>query len=156
MFGCLTTRSSAHVVPVSIYIIYVNQLSGCDVLHEAYATLYCSEYDLCTHYECLQLDCDVFGVGGGVLLTKIIDSGSDYWITGVSVTSSLNHTVIKYRFGRTIAQVISSWLPTAAARVQSRVWSSGICGGQIGTGAGFFRVLPFPLSIFIPPNSPPS
>jgi hypothetical protein len=47
------------------------------------------------------------------------------------------------------------WLPTAAARVQSRVWSSGICGGQSGAGAGFLRVLRFPLP-FIPPNSPSS
>jgi hypothetical protein len=51
--------------------------------------------------------------------------------------------------GRAIAEAVSRWLPTAAARVQSRVWSSGICGA----GAGFLRVLRFPLP-FIPPNSP--
>jgi hypothetical protein len=39
--------------------------------------------------------------------------------------------------GRAIAQAVSRWLPTAAAWVQSRVWSSGICGGQSGAGAGF-------------------
>jgi hypothetical protein len=33
--------------------------------------------------------------------------------------------------------------------VQAR--SCGICGGQSGTGAGFPRVHPFPLPIFIPP-----
>jgi hypothetical protein len=43
--------------------------------------------------------------------------------------------------GRAIAEAVSSWLPTAAARVQSRVWSSGICGGPSGVGAGFLRVL---------------
>jgi hypothetical protein len=43
----------------------------------------------------------------------------------------------------------------AAARVQSRAWSSGICGGESGAGAGFLRVLQFPLP-FIPPNSPSS
>jgi hypothetical protein len=32
-------------------------------------------------------------------------------------------------FGRAIAEAVSRWFPTAAARVQSRVWSSGICGG---------------------------
>jgi hypothetical protein len=48
------------------------------------------------------------------------------------------------------------WLPTAAARVRVRVWSSGICGGQSGAGAGFLRVLRFPLPIFIPPISPSS
>jgi hypothetical protein len=39
--------------------------------------------------------------------------------------------------GRAIAEAVSRWLPTAAAGVQSRVWSSGICGGQSGAGAGF-------------------
>jgi hypothetical protein len=53
-------------------------------------------------------------------------------------------------------QAFSSWLPTAAARVRARVWSSGICGGESGAGAGFLRVLRFPLPIFIPPSSPSS
>jgi hypothetical protein len=57
---------------------------------------------------------------------------------------------------RAIDQAVSRWLPTAAARVQTRVWSSRICGGQSGAGAGFLRVLRFPLPIFIPPNSPSS
>jgi hypothetical protein len=34
-----------------------------------------------------------------------------------------------FKIGRSIAEAVSRWLPTAAARVQSRVWSSGICGG---------------------------
>jgi hypothetical protein len=57
------------------------------------------------------------------------------------------------KHGRTIAEAVSRWLPTAAAWVQSRVWSSGICGGQSGVWAGFLRVLRFPLP-FIPPNFP--
>jgi hypothetical protein len=32
----------------------------------------------------------------------------------------------------------------------------GICGGQSGAGAGFLRVLWFPLPIFIPPIAPKS
>jgi hypothetical protein len=56
--------------------------------------------------------------------------------------------------GRAIAQAVSRWLPTAAARVRAWVWSCGICGGQSGAGAGFLRVLRFPLPIFIPSNSP--
>jgi hypothetical protein len=48
------------------------------------------------------------------------------------------------RVGRTIAQAVSRWLLTAAARVWFRVWSSGICGGQSGAGAGFPEYFGFP------------
>jgi hypothetical protein len=58
--------------------------------------------------------------------------------------------------GRAIAQAVSRWLSSAAARVRARVWSCGICGGQSGTGAGCLRVLRFPLPIFIPPIAPHS
>jgi hypothetical protein len=60
-----------------------------------------------------------------------------------------------YKNGRAIAEAVSRCLPTAAVRVQTRVWPSGICGGQSGAGACFLRVLRYPLS-FIPPNSPSS
>jgi hypothetical protein len=59
-------------------------------------------------------------------------------------------------YGRAIAETVSRWLPNAAASVRSRFWSSGICGGQSGAGAGFLRLLRFPLSIFIPPIAPQS
>jgi hypothetical protein len=58
------------------------------------------------------------------------------------------------KYGRAIAQAASRWLPTAAARVRSQVRSCGICDGQSGTGAGFLRVLRFPLPIIIPPTAP--
>jgi hypothetical protein len=58
--------------------------------------------------------------------------------------------------GRAIAQAVSLWLPTAAARVRARILSCGICGRQSGAGAGFLRVLRFPLPIFIPPIAPQS
>jgi hypothetical protein len=61
---------------------------------------------------------------------------------------------VSFSLGRTIAQAVSRWLPTAAARVRARVWSCGIYGGQSGAGAGFLRVLRFPLPIFIPPIAP--
>jgi hypothetical protein len=48
------------------------------------------------------------------------------------------------RFGRAIAQAVSRWFPTAAARVRARVWPSGICGGPSGAGAGFLRYFDFP------------
>jgi hypothetical protein len=58
--------------------------------------------------------------------------------------------------GRAIAQAVSRWLPIAADRVRSRVRSSGIYGGQSGAGAGFLRVVRFPLPIFIPAIAPQS
>jgi hypothetical protein len=58
--------------------------------------------------------------------------------------------------GPAMVQAIGSRIPTAAARVQPRVWSSGICGGQSGAGTGLFRVLRFCLPIFIPSISPSS
>jgi hypothetical protein len=55
------------------------------------------------------------------------------------------------KLGRTVAQAVRRWLPTAAARVRVRP-ACGVCGGQSGTGAGFLRVLQLPLPI-IPPIS---
>jgi hypothetical protein len=56
---------------------------------------------------------------------------------------------------RAIAQAVSCWLPTAVTQVRTSFWSSRVYGGQSGAGAGFLRVLRFPLP-FIPPNSPSS
>jgi hypothetical protein len=66
--------------------------------------------------------------------------------------SVLQSNIRKSLFGRAVAQAVSRWLPTAAARVRVRA-ACGACGGQSGTGAGFLRVLRFPLTI-IPPSSP--
>jgi hypothetical protein len=57
--------------------------------------------------------------------------------------------------GRAVAQAVSRWLPTAAARV-CVLAACEICGGQSGTGVGFLRVLRFPLPIIIPPICPSS
>jgi hypothetical protein len=40
-------------------------------------------------------------------------------------------------------------LTTTAVRIRSQVRSSGMCDVQSGTGADFFRVLRFPLPVFI-------
>jgi hypothetical protein len=66
------------------------------------------------------------------------------------------HVLSSFDEGCAIAQAVSRLLPTPAARFRSRVWSSGICGGQSGAGAGFLRVLRFPLPIFIPSIAPQS
>jgi hypothetical protein len=63
---------------------------------------------------------------------------------------------IEMHQGRTVAQAGSCWLPTAEAWVRTRVWSSGIYGRQSGARAGYLRLLLFPLTIFITPNSPSS
>jgi hypothetical protein len=55
---------------------------------------------------------------------------------------------------RAVAQAVSRWLPTAAAWVRARS-ACGVCGGQSGTGAGFLRVLRFPVPI-IPSICPSS
>jgi hypothetical protein len=68
----------------------------------------------------------------------------------------INNLKLALHLGRAIAKAVSRWLPTAVVRVRFRVWSSGICGGQSGAGAGFLRVLQFPLPIFIPPVAPQS
>jgi hypothetical protein len=57
-------------------------------------------------------------------------------------------------FGRAVAQAVRHWLPTAVVRVRVRA-ACWVCGGQSGTGAGFLRVLQFPLPI-IQPISPSS
>jgi hypothetical protein len=47
----------------------------------------------------------------------------------------LHATVVP--LGRAAAQAVSRWLPIAEARVRIRA-VCGVCGGQSGTGAGFF------------------
>jgi hypothetical protein len=57
--------------------------------------------------------------------------------------------------GRAIAQAVSRQLPTAAARVQTRVDTWDVMD-KSGAGAGFLRELRFPLTISIPSCSPQS
>jgi hypothetical protein len=55
-----------------------------------------------------------------------------------------------------IAQAVSRRNPFSAARVRARFKSDGIYGGQSGTGAGFLRVLRFPLPGLIKTTAPHS
>jgi hypothetical protein len=86
---------------------------------------------------------------------QIIEKISKFFFYGNNIANCLQTYKQIGSQGRAIIQAVSRWLSSAAARVRARVWSSGICGGQFGEGAGFLRLLGFPLSIFIPPNSNP-
>jgi hypothetical protein len=73
---------------------------------------------------------------------------------GIRVLPSITYISNYESEGRAVAQAVSRWLPTAAARVRVRA-ACGVCGGQSSIGAGFLRVLRFTLPI-IPPISPSS
>jgi hypothetical protein len=83
--------------------------------------------------------------------SRLSASGWCHFVLAVHSTMSLTLCL-----GRAIAQAVSRRLPTAEARVRAKVRSCGICGGQSGTGAGFLRVLRFPLPVLIPPTAPHS
>jgi hypothetical protein len=55
---------------------------------------------------------------------------------------------------RAVAQAVSRWLPTSAARIRVRT-AYGFCDGQSGTVAGFLGAVLFPLLIIISPIFPP-
>jgi hypothetical protein len=59
----------------------------------------------------------------------------------------------QYILGHAVVQAVSCWLPAAASRVRVRA-ACRDCGEQSSIGAGFLRVLPFPMPIIIPPISP--
>jgi hypothetical protein len=94
-----------------------------------------------------------------MITRKVFEKGNSSYVKWVlcfaSVDSQL-HIVSNIPHGRAIAQAVSRWLSTAACRARARVWSCGICDGQSGAGAGFLRVLRFPLPIFTPPVAPES
>jgi hypothetical protein len=59
-----------------------------------------------------------------------------------------------HRWELVIAQTVIFRHPTATVRARTQVRYSRICGGQIGTGTDFLRVLLFPLPISFAPIAP--
>jgi hypothetical protein len=45
---------------------------------------------------------------------------------------------VTYNIGRAIVQAVSSWLPTAAARVRARVWKVGFVADKVALVQVFF------------------
>jgi hypothetical protein len=94
---------------------------------------------------------NTFKALGQILPTDLEYSG---WKNTQSVLIfGINPSLYSFE-SRAIAQAVSRRLSTAAARVRAKVRSCEICGGKSGTGAGFLRVLWFPLPILIPPTAP--
>jgi hypothetical protein len=59
--------------------------------------------------------------------------------------------------GRAIAEAVSRWLPTAAARVRARFWQVGFVVDKVASGQVFSEYFGFPCQKpLIPPNSPSS
>jgi hypothetical protein len=52
--------------------------------------------------------------------------------------------------------VVSSWLPPTMAQVRSQVMTYRTYCGKCGSGAGFLRVLGFPVPILVPRTAPHS
>jgi hypothetical protein len=75
---------------------------------------------------------------------------------GKPINGDIFYMLVIVQIGLAIAQAIRRRLPTVAARVRAQVRSCEICGRQSGIGAGFIRVLRFPLLILILPAAPHS
>jgi hypothetical protein len=55
-----------------------------------------------------------------------------------------SHNVVTMLLGRVIAQSVSRWLPTAAARVQARLWQVGFMVDKVALGQVFSEYFGFP------------
>jgi hypothetical protein len=60
---------------------------------------------------------------------------------------SLRHTETCRILGRAVAQAVTRWLPTAAARIRVRA-ARGVCGGQKALGQVFSEYVGFPCQSF--------
>jgi hypothetical protein len=68
-----------------------------------------------------------------------------YWILQ-NLKCVINQTLsyLLAYLGRAIAEAVSRWLPTAAARVRARVWSCGIVVDKVALGQVFSEYFGFP------------
>jgi hypothetical protein len=96
----------------------------------------------------------MYGIGhrikirkGNILLHQLLA------LAALSPNGALDRS-LGVALGRVIAQAVNRWLPNAEGRVRAQVRPCGTCGGQSGIGAGFLRVLLFPMPILIPPTAP--
>jgi hypothetical protein len=63
----------------------------------------------------------------------------------------INEPKIEYnvgKYGRAIAQAVSRWLPTAAARVRALVWQMGFVVDKVASGQVFSEYFGFPCQKF--------
>jgi hypothetical protein len=90
---------------------------------------------------------------GKVLFNVLVCSAHSSILNMEEVYFSETSVNLPHVLGRAIAQKVSRRPPTGAGRVRARFRLCGICGRQSGTGAGFLRVLQFPLPILIPPTA---
>jgi hypothetical protein len=79
-----------------------------------------------------------------IISTKVAHFPEIYYSVPLQVPSASQVTPTSYSQGRPIAQAVSRWLPTAAARVRAQVRSCGICGGQKALGQVFCGYFGFP------------
>jgi hypothetical protein len=93
----------------------------------------------CMKYSASQYSTAGSGTANTILIRKEIrTSGKNVWrLLYFKCVNICGRIVRSAGEGRAIAQAVSRWLPTAAARIRSQVKSCGICGGQSGIGAGF-------------------
>jgi hypothetical protein len=71
------------------------------------------------------------------LTQKLAEHVSPEFDSDTSLLAAVNseRVILTGLIGRAVAQAVSLWLPTAAARVRVQA-ACGVCGGQSGTGAG--------------------
>jgi hypothetical protein len=84
----------------------------------------------------------------GVIWKKI-----EFFITTDVRTSNPTFIIVFTRSHcHATTQAVSNRIPIAADRVRTQVWLYEIYVGQIGTRAGYLRVLQFSITLFITPN----